>query len=57
MLANNGTQLRILHTQDFALVQELDIVFISSLKVVTGESGVGKSILVSQFPLLFGEIY
>ena len=57
MLANNGTYLSILLTQDFALGQELDIVFISSLKVVIGDNGGRKSILVNQLPLLFDEIY
>ena len=31
--------------------------FIASLNTVIGEGGVGESILVSQFPFLFREIY
>ncbi|MFW6094141.1 MAG: DNA repair protein RecN [Pseudomonadota bacterium] len=47
--------LRALTVRDFALVQSLDITFSDGLTVITGESGAGKSILLSALSLVLGE--
>ncbi len=44
-----------LYIKDFAIVDELEILFGSGFQVITGETGAGKSILVGAIGLLCGE--
>jgi len=44
-----------LYIKDFAIVDELEIIFDSGFQVITGETGAGKSILVGAIGFLCGE--
>ena len=44
-----------LFIKDFAIVDELEIIFDSGFQVITGETGAGKSILVGAIGFLCGE--
>jgi DNA repair protein RecN (Recombination protein N) len=44
-----------LSVQNYAIIEQLDIDFSSSLNVITGETGAGKSILVGALGLILGE--
>jgi len=47
--------LRQLHIEDYALIDRLDVEFLPSLNLLTGETGSGKSIVVDAVGLLLGE--
>lgn len=47
--------LRSLYIQNYALIDELDIRFLSGLTVITGETGAGKSILLGALSLILGK--
>jgi DNA repair protein RecN (Recombination protein N) len=44
-----------LHIQNYAIIDELAIVFSGNLNVITGETGAGKSIIVGALGLILGE--
>lgn len=44
-----------LHIRNYAIIEELDIVFGSGLNIITGETGAGKSILMGALNLVLGE--
>lgn len=44
-----------LHIQNYAIIEDLEIVFSDSLNVITGETGAGKSILMGALGLILGE--
>jgi DNA repair protein RecN (Recombination protein N) len=44
-----------LSVQNYAIIEQLEIDFSSSLNVITGETGAGKSILVGALALILGE--
>ncbi len=44
-----------LHIQNYALIDQLDIEFNSSLNIITGETGAGKSILLGALALILGQ--
>ena len=44
-----------LHAQDVALIRDADITFADGLTVITGESGSGKTALLTALKLLVGE--
>jgi len=46
--------LRKLHIQNYAIIDEIDINFSTSLNVITGETGAGKSILMGALNLILG---
>ncbi len=47
--------LRRLYIENFALVDKLEITFVSGLNVITGETGAGKSLVVGAIAQLLGE--
>ena len=47
--------LKTLHIENYALIQETDIVFDGNFTVITGETGAGKSILLGALGLLLGQ--
>ncbi|MDL2292732.1 DNA repair protein RecN [Acholeplasma sp. OttesenSCG-928-E16] len=47
--------LKRLKIKDFALIDDIDIVFFEHLNVLTGETGAGKSIILESLNLLFGK--
>ncbi len=47
--------LRKLHIQNYAIIDEIEIEFSSTLNVITGETGAGKSILMGALSLILGE--
>ena len=47
--------LRNLHIQNYALIESLDLDFVSGFSVITGETGAGKSILLGAIGLLTGQ--
>jgi DNA repair protein RecN (Recombination protein N) len=47
--------LRTLHIENYAIIDSLQIDFASSLNVITGETGAGKSIIVGALGLILGE--
>lgn len=47
--------LRELHIQNFALIEDIDVVFGEGFNVITGETGAGKSILIGALTLILGE--
>ena len=47
--------LRKLHIQNYAIISEIEIEFVGSLNVITGETGAGKSILMGALSLILGE--
>lgn len=47
--------LRSLYIQNYALIEQLDIDFISGFSVITGETGAGKSIILGAIGLLLGQ--
>ena len=47
--------LRSLQAKNFAIIDEIDIVFSEGMIVLTGETGAGKSILVDALSLVLGE--
>ena len=47
--------LNTLHIENYALIQETDIIFDDSFTVITGETGAGKSILLGALGLLLGQ--
>jgi len=44
-----------LFIQNYAIIEELEIVFYDRLNIITGETGAGKSILMGALSLIFGE--
>lgn len=44
-----------LSIQNYAIIDELEIVFSGTLNVITGETGAGKSIIVGALGLILGE--
>lgn len=44
-----------LHIQNYAIIDEIDIQFSSSLNIITGETGAGKSIVMGALSLILGE--
>ena len=44
-----------LHIENYAIIEELKIDFSSSLNIITGETGAGKSILMGALSLILGE--
>lgn len=44
-----------LHIQNYAIIDEIEIDFSSSLNIITGETGAGKSILIGALSLILGE--
>ena len=47
--------LRALSIRDYALIERLEVEFDSSLNIITGETGAGKSILLGALKLILGE--
>ncbi len=47
--------LKLLHIQNYALIEKLDINFETGLNIITGETGAGKSILIDALSLILGE--
>lgn len=47
--------LKILRIKNYALIEELDISFLRSFTVMTGETGAGKSIIIGALNLLLGQ--
>ena len=47
--------LKSLRAKNFAIIDEIDIVFNKGMIVLTGETGAGKSILVDALSLVLGE--
>lgn len=47
--------LRILHIENYAIIDSLQIDFSQNLNVITGETGAGKSIIVGALGLILGE--
>ncbi len=50
-----AVMLQKLFIQNYAIIDELEIVFGDSLNIITGETGAGKSILVGALSLVLGE--
>ena len=46
--------IRSLHIQNYALIEQLDILFEPGFSVITGETGAGKSIMLGALALLLG---
>lgn len=44
-----------LHIQNYAIIDEIEIVFSHNLNIITGETGAGKSILMGALSLILGE--
>ena len=44
-----------LHIQNYAIIDEISIAFSTSLNIITGETGAGKSILMGALSLILGE--
>jgi len=44
-----------LHIQNYAIIDEIEIVFSDKLSIITGETGAGKSILMGALSLILGE--
>ncbi len=44
-----------LHIQNYAIIDEIEIVFSDQLSIITGETGAGKSILMGALSLILGE--
>ena len=47
--------LQSIHIQNYALIEKLDIDFLSGFSVITGETGAGKSIILGAIGLLLGQ--
>ncbi|MDO9628612.1 MAG: DNA repair protein RecN [Acholeplasmataceae bacterium] len=47
--------LKSLHVKNFALIDDLEMEFLSGLSAMTGETGAGKSIILESLQLLFGK--
>lgn len=47
--------LTLLSVKDYALIENIEISFGNNLNIITGETGAGKSILLSAMSLLLGE--
>ncbi len=47
--------LKSLYIKDFALIEEIDVVFSGGLNIILGETGAGKSIFIGALGLLIGE--
>ena len=47
--------IRSLHIQNYALIEQLDILFEPGFSVITGETGAGKSIILGALSLLLGQ--
>ncbi len=47
--------LKKLHIQNYAIIDELQVDFVNSLNIITGETGAGKSILMGALSLILGE--
>lgn len=47
--------LKTLYIRDFAIIDELTVEFANGLNIITGETGAGKSILITALGLLLGE--
>lgn len=46
--------LKSLHIQNYAIIREVDLDFVSGLNIITGETGAGKSILLGALSLVAG---
>ncbi len=44
-----------LHIRNYAIIEELDVVFHNGLTVITGETGAGKSIILGALSLILGD--
>ncbi|TKK68240.1 DNA repair protein RecN [Ilyomonas limi] len=44
-----------LHIQNYAIIDEIDVLFSPNLNIITGETGAGKSILMGALSLILGE--
>ncbi|MEO5684227.1 MAG: DNA repair protein RecN [Chitinophagaceae bacterium] len=44
-----------LHIQNYAIIDEIEIIFSGKLNIITGETGAGKSILMGALSLILGE--
>ena len=44
-----------LHIQNYAIIDEIEIIFSDKLSIITGETGAGKSILMGALSLILGE--
>ncbi len=44
-----------LHIQNYAIIDEIEVLFSSNLNIITGETGAGKSILMGALSLILGE--
>jgi len=47
--------LRLLHIQNYAIIDSIAINFSPNLNIITGETGAGKSILMGALSLILGE--
>lgn len=47
--------LKSLQIKDYALIENINVIFNSGLNIITGETGAGKSILIDAMSLLLGE--
>ena len=54
-MRSSGPVLLELHIRDFALIDELDLVFGPGLNAIAGETGSGKSLLVTALEVLLGQ--
>jgi DNA repair protein RecN (Recombination protein N) len=53
-LPNLPRMLRRLYIQNYAIIDEVDIIFSAKLNIITGETGAGKSILMGALSLILG---
>ncbi|RYY12276.1 MAG: DNA repair protein RecN, partial [Chitinophagaceae bacterium] len=44
-----------LHIQNYAIIDDIEIVFSDKLNIITGETGAGKSILMGALSLILGD--
>lgn len=47
--------LKVLHIENYALIEQMEIVFSPGLNILTGETGAGKSIILGAIGLVLGE--
>ena len=44
-----------LHIQNYAIIDEIEVLFSSNLNIITGETGAGKSIILGALSLILGD--
>ena len=49
-----GTMLRLLHIENIAVIENVDIEFSTGMNVLTGETGAGKSIVIDALSVVTG---